>query len=132
MEIEQDWLDFPAEENIMPICGVRTNDPSKSVVRIDFKGFEISISMDDSHRGKGDLWRSSIEVYKNNLQVTDSLGLDNVTVDGIVNPDGTDLFKIMQAIDQLEPTRTIQGADEYPDPLNEVSDRAVHNSFKRT
>lgn len=44
--------------------------PHRSVcTKIDFKGYEISISMDSSH-GPGDLCRTDIRIYQKDADVT--------------------------------------------------------------
>jgi hypothetical protein len=101
----------------MTIYGVRTNDPSRNVVKIEFKGFEISIAMDDGLRGR-DLTRAMISVYKDDNDVTASLGLEKVTEDGLIDPTGEDLFKIMQAIERQKSV-----SSDASEPLsNTVSD----------
>ncbi len=103
----------------MSIYGVRSNDPGRANTKIEYKGFEISIAMDDGHRGR-DLRRTSIIVYKDDRDMTSELGLEKVTVHGIVDPSGEDLFKIMEAIDKFESTPKV----------TDVTDRAEHNAFK--
>ncbi len=114
----------------MTIYGVRSNDPGRANTKVEFKGYEISIAMDDGHRGR-QLTRASIAVFKGDRDVTAELGLEKVTADGLIDPTGEDLFKIMQAIDQLEPTREVTD-DPYMDPnsFEGMPDRAVHNAFK--
>lgn len=95
----------------MTIYGFRSNDPGRANTKIEFKGYEISIAMDDGHRGRH-LTRASIVVYKGGRDVTAELGLKKVTADGLIDPTGDDLFKIMQAIDQLEPERETADVNE--------------------
>ena len=88
----------------MTIYGFRSNDPGKANTKIEFKGYEISIAMDDGHRGRH-LTRASIAVFKGDRDVTGELGLEKVTADGLIDPTGEDIFKIMRKIDELESQR---------------------------
>ncbi len=83
------------------IYGFRSRNLYNANTRIEFKGYEISIAMDDGNRG-GHLTRTSIIVYKDERDVTATLGLDKVSDEGIIHPTGEDLLKVMQAIERLE------------------------------
>lgn len=111
------------------IYGKRSNDPGRANTKIEYKGYEISIAMDDGHRGR-DLTRTSIVVYKDGHDVMDSLGLPSkthskITADGIIDPNGDDLFNILAMINFLEETRATE-----PDPLEAVADRDMHRALR--
>lgn len=58
--------------------------------KIEFRGYEISISSDSSH-GPGNLFRTDIRVYKDEVDVTASFSKHLLT-------DGEDLYSIMREI----------------------------------
>ncbi len=69
-----------------------------------FRGFEISIAMDDRCLG-GDrpLTRSSLVVYKDRQEVTHKFaGLHNATDGAILDVEGETLFEVMQAIEKSD------------------------------
>lgn len=109
------------------IYGVRSNEPWRACTRIEYKGHEISIAMDDGNRGR-DLTRASIIVYMKDQDVTANLATTlepataaKITPDGIIDPKGEDLLNIMMAIDKL------MAPYEVPDSLNEVQDRETYS-----
>lgn len=79
------------------------NGTDHTCTKINFRGFEISIAMDDrSLGGRRPLTRSTLIVYKDGKDVTAELpGITNVFPEGIRDCEAEDLFKVMQAIASL-------------------------------
>lgn len=81
---------------------MRSQSVAQANTKIEYKGFEISITFDDGHCG-GHLTRSSIVVYKGDDDVTRKVGANiearRVTEEGIIDPKAEDLIEIMRAID---------------------------------
>jgi arabinogalactan endo-1,4-beta-galactosidase len=70
---------------------------------IPFRGYEISIALDDSHRGQN-LTRATLAVFRNDEDVTaDFSSIGNFTLDGMIYPTGEELFKLMQAVAEKSP-----------------------------
>lgn len=69
-----------------------------ALTKIEFKGFEISIAMDDSYLG-GMMFRINVRVFKD---TTDEIKFVN-TGEGV---DGEGLFKLMQEIAKIDASLT--------------------------
>ncbi len=81
----------------------RSGNTDHTCTKINFRGFEISIAMDDrSLGGNRPLTRTTLAVFKDENDVTAELpGITNVTEYGIRECDAEDLYKVMQAIAAL-------------------------------
>ncbi|OHA87749.1 MAG: hypothetical protein A3A96_02035 [Candidatus Zambryskibacteria bacterium RIFCSPLOWO2_01_FULL_39_39] len=95
----------------------RSSDTNHTCTKINFRGFEISIAMDDCGlRGNKPLTRSSIAVFnKNEANVTDIIAREtNLKLDHgeILNCDAEDLYKVMQAIVNLPVSAGVRGVLE--------------------
>ena len=78
----------------------RTRSRSQAKTVIDFKGFKISIYMDP--RNSGLLTTTRIMVHdEDHRDISPTLGLKHTTTEGIMDAEGEDLWKVMQAIHKL-------------------------------
>ena len=83
----------------------RSSDTNHTCTKINFRGFEISIAMDDRCLG-GDrpLTRSSLAVYKDGQEVTYKFaGRHNTDNGAILDVESETLFEVMQAIAAAAP-----------------------------
>ena len=92
------------------IYAPRSSDTNHTCTKINFRGFEISIAMDDRClSGSRCLTRSSLAVYRGVENVTHQVAGRHNLVDGeILFCDGETLFEIMQAIVKQDPVGPIQ------------------------
>lgn len=88
------------------IYAMRPRGNEQVCTRIEFRGFEISIAMDAFHAGSPALMRRTLAVYYNDRDVTanfyPSEGV-RMTLDGVVDCTGDDLFDIMKQIVEATP-----------------------------
>ena len=87
------------------------NGTDHTCTKINFRGFEISIAMDDRSLGGGQpLTRTTLIVYKDGKDVTAELpGITNVDLEGIRDCDAEDLYKVMQAIANMPVSADVSG-----------------------
>ena len=88
----------------------RSEDTNHTCTKIMFRGFEISIAMDDRCLGGNrPLTRSVLAVFKGDKDVTYRFrGVsNNATENGILDCKAEDLYKVMQAIAEIQPTPVV-------------------------
>lgn len=103
----------------------RSSDTNHTCTKINFRGFEISIAMDDRCLGGNrPLTRSSLVVYKGDQEVTSHFaGLHNTDNGAILEVEGETLFEVMQAIAKETPAPMMLDVDFEGDKHLEAGER---------